>query len=64
MNFYDHRLKKSICQYFKLCVQALELCTKKGFIPLKYHGHEIAWTLQNPYVVKVPKLGVAVRVNI
>ena len=62
MQFYDLRIKKSICRWFKLCVEALSLCTKKGFIPLKFKNHHIAWTLQNPYVVRVPKLGVLVRV--
>ncbi len=64
MKFYDQRIKKTVCQWFKLCIKALEVCNKKGFIPLVYHGHEIAWTLQNPYVVKVPKLGISVRVII
>lgn len=63
MKVYDDKIKKTVCLYFKLCIKALEVCHEKGYIPLKYKNHVIAWTLQNPYVIKVPKLGVHVRVK-
>jgi len=46
----------------KICIQAVNLCLSKGYLPLKLKGYQIAMSLQNPYLVLDPKLGVAVRV--
>jgi hypothetical protein len=46
----------------KICIQAVNLCLSKGYLPLKLKGYQVAMSLQNPYLVLDPKLGVAVRV--
>ena len=62
MNYYGAKAMKKVCMSYKLCIRALTLCTKKGFIPLEYTKHQIAWSLQNPYAILVPKSAVSVRV--
>ena len=46
----------------KICIQAVTLCLSKGYLPLKLKGYQVAMSLQNPYLVLDPKLGVAVKV--
>ena len=48
----------------KICIQPVTLCLSKGYLPLKLKGYQVAMSLQNPYLVLDPKLGVAVRVLI
>ena len=56
------------CKYYitliasKICIQAVTLCLSKGYLPLKLKGYQVAMSLQNPYLVLDPKLGVGVRV--
>ena len=59
---FKPRLKSSACVSVQLCIAAINLCRRKGLLPLKYKGYAISWTLQNPYITLVPKLGVSVRV--
>jgi len=64
LDIFKTKLKSAACLSVQLCIQALNLCSAKGLLPLKYKGYAISWTLQNPYVTLVPKLGIAVRVII
>jgi hypothetical protein len=58
---YKKKIIESACASSKICIQAVNLCVSKGFLPLKLKGFQVAMSLQNPYLVLDPKLGVAVR---
>ena len=62
LDFYSKISAKNICNNFKLCIKAIEVCTNKNFINLAFKGRQLAWSLQNPYVTRVPKKGITIRV--
>jgi hypothetical protein len=37
------------------CIRAAETCIRKGLLPLKIKGYQIATSLQNPYIALIPK---------
>jgi len=51
------------CAMTQLCLRALDVCENKGLLTLKYNGYALAYSLQNPYINQVPKLGISVRVS-
>ena len=55
------KIERRACASVELCIEASNLCEKKGLLPLVSKGHQLAWNLQNPFCTKVPKLGIAVR---
>jgi len=58
---YKKQVIKTSCNSSKICIQAINLCVTRGYLPLKLKGYQVAMSLQNPYLVLDPKLGVAVR---
>ena len=64
VSVYKDRLKSKACVSVQLCIQALYTCVNAGYLPLKYKGYQKAWTLQNPYITRVPKSGIDVRVSL
>jgi len=58
------KIAQSICVNYSLCVESLDVCEKKGQLYLKYHGHILAYDLQNPYIELVPKDSVTLRVSL
>jgi len=58
---YKAKIIEAACNSSKLCIEAIGLCLSKGYLPLAENGYHIAMSLQNPYLVLDPKLGVAVK---
>ena len=60
---YKEKIVSAACVSVQLCIKGAQLCIDKGYLNLTRKGFQIAWSLQNPYVTMVPKLGIAVRVS-
>ena len=63
LEIYKKRIAIDTCGHNRICVEAIDLCSKKGLLSLKFKGFAIAYDLQNPYVCLVPMSGTALRVN-
>jgi len=64
IKLYKKNIISAACVSITSCIKGAELCIQNGFLNLSRKGFQIAWSLQNPYVTAVPKLGIAVRVII
>jgi hypothetical protein len=64
IDLYKKNIITSSCASIENCVKAANLCVDKGFLNLTRKGFQIAWSLQNPYITAVPKLGIAIKVVI
>lgn len=62
MKSFQEKIEFEVCQSQRLCIKALDVCMIKGYLPKKFKGHRVSWTLQNPYLTMVPKSGILVRV--
>ncbi len=63
LNVYKKRVIGNACLMVNFCISAINTCAKRHLISLKYKGYAIAYSLQNPYVALIPKLGVQLRVS-
>lgn len=45
------------------CIKASESCIKKGLLPLRMKGYQLAVSLQNPFLSLIPKSGLAFKVR-
>lgn len=63
VELYKKNIISSACVSIELCIKGAFLCIDKGFLNLTRKGFQLAWSLQNPYVTAVPKLGIAVKVR-
>ena len=64
VELYKKNIISAACVSVQLCIKGAELCMQKGMLNLTRRGFQLAWSLQNPYITAVPKLGIAVRVII
>jgi len=60
---YEKNIISTACVSVQLCIKGANICIQRGVLNLSRKGYKFAWSLQNPYVTKVPKLGIAVRVR-
>jgi len=63
VELYKKNIISAACVSIEVCVKAALLCIDRGFLNLTRKGFQLAWSLQNPYITAVPKLGIAVRVS-